>query len=62
MRRVSKACGGIIQSTCNNLTDNVLGMCGEFEERQVGAERWNLFTGCPGTKTATIILRGGAEQ
>lgn len=24
--------------------------------------RYNLFTGCPNTKTVTIILRGGAEQ
>lgn len=29
---------------------------------QVGGERYNLFTGCPSTKTATIVLRGGSEQ
>ena len=33
-----------------------------FEERQVGGERYNLFTGCPKGKTATIVLRGGSEQ
>lgn len=33
-----------------------------FEERQVGSERFNLFTGCPHAKTATIVLRGGADQ
>lgn len=30
--------------------------------RQVGAERFNLFTGCPKAKTATMVLRGGSEQ
>jgi len=39
-----------------------LGFCGEFEEKQIGAERYNLFKECKNTKTATIILRGGAEQ
>ena len=28
----------------------------------MGAERFNLFTECPKTKTSTIILRGGADQ
>jgi T-complex protein 1 subunit eta len=44
------------------LTDDVLGTCGEFQEQQVGAERYNFFTGCPGTKSCTILLRGGADQ
>ena len=29
---------------------------------QVGAERFNLFTGCPKARTATMVLRGGSEQ
>jgi T-complex protein 1 subunit eta len=29
---------------------------------QVGAERYNLLTGCPNARTATIVLRGGSEQ
>ena len=28
---------------------------------QVGAERYNLFTGCPHAKTATLVLRGGSD-
>jgi len=60
--RVSKATGGKIQTTTNGLTPDVLGTCGEFEERQVGGERYNFFTGCKHTKTATIILRGGGEH
>lgn len=62
MDRLVRATGGVIQSTVNGLTPNVLGDCGEFEEVQIGAERFNLFKECPETKTTTIILRGGAEQ
>ena len=29
---------------------------------QVGAERYNLFKGCPRAKTATFVLRGGSAQ
>ena len=28
----------------------------------MGAERFNLFKGCPKAKTATMVLRGGSEQ
>jgi len=62
MDRLVMATGGVVQSTVNGLTSNVLGECGEFEEVQIGAERFNLFKECPETKTTTIILRGGADQ
>jgi len=60
--RVFKATGAQVQSTVHNLIPDILGTCECFEERQVGDERYNIFTGCPETKTATIVLRGGAEQ
>merc|ERR1712021_319931 len=46
----------------NDLSDETLGYCELFEEKAVGGERFNFFTGVPKTKTCTIILRGGAEQ
>ncbi|KAL4178918.1 hypothetical protein AMTRI_Chr13g84600 [Amborella trichopoda] len=34
-----------------------------FEEKQVGNERFNIFSGCPTSgQTTTILLRGGADQ
>lgn len=60
--RVSKATGAVLQTTVNNINESVLGTCGRFEEKQIGAERYNLFEECPESKTATIVLRGGAEQ
>merc|ERR1712046_265367 len=29
---------------------------------QIGGERFNIFKQCTGTKTSTIIIRGGAQQ
>merc|ERR1719453_1054081 len=62
MKRVQKATGAQVQSTVNNLIPEIMGACDTFEEQQVGDERYNIFKGCPATKTATIVLRGGAEQ
>lgn len=62
MERVSKATGAVIQTSVNGITDEVLGKCENFEEKGLGDERYNFFTGCPKAKAATIILRGGGEQ
>jgi len=61
LKRLAKSSKGIIQTTVNGLTTNVLGTCAKFEEHQIGSERWNIFSGTP-EKTSTIILRGGSEQ
>ena len=62
IERVAKATGACLLQTCNDITEKSLGACGLFEEKQIGAERYNLFQKCPNSKTATIIIRGGAEQ
>jgi len=64
MSRVTQATGAAVQTTVNALSADgaFLGRCERFEERQVGGERFNIFSGCPAAKTATIVLRGGAEQ
>lgn len=62
LNRLGKATGGVLQTTVNGLTPDVLGTCGKFEEVQLGSERYNMFTDCPGTKSCTIVLRGGADQ
>jgi len=62
LNRTMRSCGGAIQTTVHDLDDTTLGDCGLFEEKQVGGERYNFFTGVPKGKSCTIILRGGAEQ
>ena len=62
MDRVVEATGATIQSTCSDIKREHLGTCGSFEEKQIGGERYNLFTECPKAKTCTLVLRGGAEQ
>ncbi|KAJ4898185.1 T-complex protein 1 subunit eta [Raphanus sativus] len=62
LNRVAAAAGGTVQTSVNNIIPEVLGTCEIFEEKQVGGERFNIFSGCPSGRTATIVLRGGADQ
>lgn len=62
LKRTMKSCGGAVMTTCHDLNDQVLGSCDLFEENQIGGERFNIFQGCPNSKTCTLILRGGSEQ
>lgn len=39
MKRTMKACGGSVQTSVEDLSASVLGMCEVFEEKQVGSER-----------------------
>lgn len=62
MRRTQRACGGAVLSSARDVRRAELGACRHFTERQVGGDRYNIFTGCPAAKTCTLVLRGGAEQ
>lgn len=62
LKRVIQSVGGSIQSTTSDIKESHLGSCESFEERQIGAERYNVFQGGLKSKTCTMILRGGAEQ
>eukprot|EP00834_Sanchytrium_tribonematis_P005163 NODE_295_length_10520_cov_1.134344.p2 type:complete len:422 gc:universal NODE_295_length_10520_cov_1.134344:8423-7158(-) len=60
--RVTKAVNCTIHSSIHDLEATHLGTCGLFKEELIGGERFNMFTGCPSSKTSTLILRGGAGQ
>ncbi|GMM28748.1 chaperonin-containing T-complex subunit [Martiniozyma asiatica (nom. inval.)] len=60
LKRTVMAVGGNVLTSVSDIQANDLGHCDLFQERQIGNERYNLFTGCPQAKTCTIILRGGS--
>ena len=62
LARVAKATGAVLQTTVQGISADVLGTCGQFEEVQLGNERYNMFTKCEKTKSTTLVLRGGAAQ
>jgi len=43
LKKLAKSSKGVVQTTCNGLTFEILGTCARFEEIQIGSERWNIF-------------------
>ncbi|KAH0573654.1 TCP-1 chaperonin subunit eta [Spironucleus salmonicida] len=62
LKRISIQTNANIISAVSDIQTNVLGDAKLFEEKQIGAERFNFITGFDELKVCTIILRGGAEQ
>lgn len=62
LNRVSQATASLVQTTTSDIPESAVGTCDWFEERQVGGERFNFFTGCQYAKTSTFVIRGGSEQ
>jgi T-complex protein 1 subunit eta len=62
LNRVAMATGGVMQTTCRGLTEEIMGTCGKFEEVSMGDERINVLEECPNKLVSTIVLRGGSEQ
>lgn len=62
LARTAEATGAKVQANIDYTDKSVLGTCGLFEEKSIGCERYNLFTECPMSRTATLILRGGSMQ
>ena len=60
--RVAKATGAKIQTSMRGIEADAVGVCGVFEERQIGKERYNVFSDCPASKSVTFIIRGGGDQ
>lgn len=42
LKRTMKSCGGSIQTSIHSLTEDVLGTVEDFEEVQIGGERYRL--------------------
>eukprot|EP00920_Eleutheroschizon_duboscqi_P032447 GHVT01078361.1.p1 GENE.GHVT01078361.1~~GHVT01078361.1.p1 ORF type:complete len:445 (-),score=110.08 GHVT01078361.1:312-1613(-) len=62
MKRTARATGAVQQTTVMGLAKECLGACEEFEEVQIGTERYNIFKNGKMAESSTIILRGGAQQ
>jgi T-complex protein 1 subunit eta len=60
--RIAAATGAKLQTSINELNSSSLGTCSNFEEKQIGNQRYDFFLNCPATQTVTFIIRGLAEQ
>ena len=62
MEALSKATGGRVVTTIDDLTSEDLGAAAKVEERKIGESDMTFLTGCPEAKSVSVLLRGGTEH
>ena len=62
MEALSKATGGRIVTTLDDLSSEDLGDAARVDERKIGDSDMVFITGCEQAKAVSVLLRGGTEH
>ncbi len=62
MEKLSRATGGKIVTSLNDLSKDDLGFAGIVEELKVGSENMTYVRDCKNPKAVTILIRGGTDH
>ena len=62
MEKLSKATGGRIITSLDDMAEADLGHAELVEERKIGDEKMVFIEGCRNPKSVTILIRGGTER
>jgi len=62
MEKLSKATGGNIVTTLDDMTKADLGYAELVEERKIGDDKMTFIEGCKNPRAVTILIRGGTER
>ena len=61
LEKLSKATGGMIFTSLDDITDDKLGWAGHVEERKIMKDSWIFIEKCKDPKSVVILIRGGTE-
>ena len=62
MEKLSKATGGRIITSLDDMGESDLGYAALVEERKIGDDKMVFIEGCKNPKSVTILIRGGTER
>lgn len=62
MAKLSKATGGRIVGSVDDLTERDLGTAQNVEEKQIEEDNWTFVEGCKNPKAITFLVRGGSQR
>ena len=62
MSKLSKATGGRIVGSINDLTEKDLGLAQNVEEKSIEEDNWVFIEGCKNPKAVTLLIRGGSQR
>jgi thermosome len=61
LEKLSKATGGMIFTSLDDVTEDKLGYAGLVEERKIMNDSWIFIEECKDPKSVVILIRGGTE-
>ncbi|MFX0096205.1 MAG: thermosome subunit beta [Candidatus Hodarchaeota archaeon] len=61
MEKLSKATGGVILTTMDDLDRKSLGLCGLVEEVKIGEDKLIYVRECKDPRAVSVVIRGGTE-
>jgi len=62
MVKLTKATGGRITTSVDELTENDLGHADLVQQKKVEADKWVFVEGCKHPQSVTLLLRGGSQR
>jgi thermosome len=62
MAKLSKATGGRIVGSVEDLGEKDLGIAQNVEEKQIEEDNWTFVEGCKNPKAVTFLIRGGSQR
>ncbi|MDQ1280121.1 MAG: archaeal chaperonin [Thermoproteota archaeon] len=62
MEKLSKATGGKIVISIDDLSSKDLGAAKLVEERKVGDDKWVFIEGCKNPRSISLLIRGGTDK
>ncbi len=62
MSKLSKATGGRIVGSVNDLAKTDLGSADNVEEKQIEEDKWVFIEGCKNPKAVSLLIRGGSQR
>lgn len=62
MNKLSKATGGRIVGSVEDLTEKDLGLAQNVEEKQIEEDNWTYIEGCKNPRAVTFLVRGGSQR
>ena len=62
MSKLSKATGGRIVGSVNDLEKTDLGSADIVEEKQIEEDKWVFIEGCKNPKAVSLLIRGGSQR
>jgi len=62
MIKLSKATGGRVVSSLDDLSENDLGLADLAQQKKVESDKWVFIEGCKHPQSVTLLIRGGTQR